>query len=131
MGYVPKYIQKRMFPKDAMKKDGDAVKLKIINVITPISADLAPSGNILDYLHAKVMGRELSKDEIASVGISTNGIDCTLGTFNKAGLIAVGQEVIVTFVSEETKNAKVGDQVSFEINVPEVSVNILIERELM
>ncbi len=131
MGYVPKYIQKRMFPADALKKVGDAVEMKIVNVITPLSADIAPTGNVLDYLHVKVNGRELSQEEMKKVVVSANGISAAMGEFQKLGVIAVGTEAIFAFTSEETKKAKSGDSFTVEILVPEVGVNINIERKLV
>ena len=131
MGYVPKYIQKRMFPADAIKKVGDAIEMKVINVITSLSADLAPTGNILDYLHVKFNGKEIAPKEMKTVTVTANGITATLGDFSKLGVIAVGSEAIFTFVSEETKKAQPGDNITIEVTVPEVGVNITLERKLI
>src|SRR6056297_252637 len=55
MSYIPKYILKRMIPKDAIKLDGDDVVINVTNVISPISIDEIPE-DVLNYLEVKVDG---------------------------------------------------------------------------
>ncbi len=120
-----------MFPADALKKVGDSIEMKIINVITPLSADIAPTGNVLDYLHVKVNGRELSQEEMKEVGVSANGVSTTMAEFQKLGVVAVGTEVIFSFTSEETKNAQPGDSFTVEVIIPAVGAIIHLERNLV
>lgn len=128
MSYIPKYVQKRMIPKDAIKKVGDHMTLTIINVITPLSASIAPTGQILDYLQVKVQGDQLTKEQLAAVEFETNGQKFTMGKFADAGIIAVGQTVTFHFKSSKTDALKSGDMAHVEILVPEVNVNINIEQ---
>ncbi len=55
MSYIPKYILKRMIPKDAVKIDGDDVVIDATNVISPISIDEIPD-DVLNYLEVQVDG---------------------------------------------------------------------------
>ena len=53
MSYIPKYIIKRLIPEDAVKIDGELLKIKMVNVISPISIDEVPD-DVLNYLEVKV-----------------------------------------------------------------------------
>jgi len=104
--------------------------LTIINVITPLSASIAPTGQILDYLQVKVQGEQLSREELAAVEFETNGQKFTMGNFGEAGIIAVGQTVTFNFKSPKVANMKTGDVAKVEISIPEVNVNINIEQAI-
>ncbi|MHA1871100.1 MAG: hypothetical protein ACTSXF_09130 [Promethearchaeota archaeon] len=69
MSYVPKYILKRMLPKDCVKKTDDGVVITFLNVISPITIEEIPD-NPLDYIEFKIDGKELGKDLIGKVEIS-------------------------------------------------------------
>ncbi len=128
MSYVPKYIMKRMVPQDAIKKVDGGGSLRIINMIMPLSADIAPSGNPLDYIIVKVQGEELSKEEMEAIEIKVNENTYTFKNLAEADTIAVGQEVTFVLKSNKFDSLKVGDDCKIEILVPEASVNLAIER---
>jgi hypothetical protein len=65
MSYIPKYILKRMFPKDCVKEIEGGVEINMINVISPLSIDDGipdDAENHIDFiLDGNVIDAELKK----------------------------------------------------------------------
>lgn len=55
MSYVPKYILKRMLPKNCVKKVDNGINIEFLNVISPITIEEIPD-NALDYLEVNIDG---------------------------------------------------------------------------
>jgi len=97
MSYIPKYILKRMIPKDAIKAlDDGGVEIKMINVISPITIDEVPD-NLLDYIEAKLDGNEVSKDLIAKTELEFENDKYQLSNAKEAlgKTIPVGGNLII------------------------------------
>ena len=61
MSYIPKYILKRMFPKDAVKKvEGGGVEITMVNVISPLSVDEVPE-DVENYIDGAIDGKAIDK----------------------------------------------------------------------
>ncbi|MBN2153942.1 MAG: hypothetical protein JW839_20970 [Candidatus Lokiarchaeota archaeon] len=124
MSYVPKYILKRMIPEDALKKVGDGVELKMINLITTIPISQAP-GDIVDLLEVKVNGKELSRDEKLKIGIKWGDKQYTLDNIRDAGDVPVNAELVFSLPSA---GVNVGEEAKVEISVPQFNVTIEFSR---
>ncbi|GAB4326586.1 MAG: hypothetical protein Kow0069_33180 [Promethearchaeota archaeon] len=130
MSYVPRYILKRMVKEDAIKKVEGGGSLTLINMIMPLSADLAPSGNPLDYVQVKINDEMLNKEEMEAIEIHHKGGVYTFATLRDADVIAVGDEVTFVLKSDKWDALNVGDEVTIEIMVPEANVNLKVTRAL-
>ncbi|MEX2684372.1 MAG: hypothetical protein Q6373_022565 [Candidatus Sigynarchaeota archaeon] len=124
MSYVPKYILKRMIPEDALKKVGDNVELRMINLVTTIPVSQAP-GDIVDLLEVKVNGEALSRDVKKKIGIKWGDKNYTLDTIRDAGDVPVNADI--TF-SLPYPGVTVGQEAKIEISVPQFNVNIEFSR---
>ena len=123
---------KRMVKKDAVKKLGDKTfSLTLINMVTPLSADLAPSGNVLDYLSVEINGEELTEDELKNIEIQTKDMKVTFSDFQEIDIIAIGQEVTFVITSDKLESVNVGDEITIQISVKEVNMNLKIERKVV
>lgn len=60
MSYIPKYILKRMIPKDAVQNTDYGWKVSIKNVISPLSVDEVPD-NVMDLFTITVDGNDMDK----------------------------------------------------------------------
>jgi hypothetical protein len=126
MGYVPKYILKRLIPKDAVKKVEGGVEVTAINVITPIPSSQIP-GDPLDIVDIKINGVEMTKPEKESVKMRINDTDLTLAKLREFGDIPVGAKMVFTF---PTTKFKVGDEVTIDLAIPLVNVAINFTRTI-
>ncbi|MBD3186580.1 hypothetical protein GF325_07125 [Candidatus Bathyarchaeota archaeon] len=63
MSYIPKYIMKRMFPKDAVKKINGGLEITMINVISPLSVDEVPD-DVENYIEASIDGKPVDKEAL-------------------------------------------------------------------
>lgn len=128
MSYVPKYILKRMVAPDAIKKTEDGGSLTIVNMIMPLSADLAPTGKPLDFINVKINGQELTRAEMEAIEIHLDENTYTFDTLHEADTIAVGQTVTFQLHSDKFAGLNVGDECTIEILVPEAGVNLKVAR---
>lgn len=62
MSYIPKYILKRMFSKDAVKKVEGGVTITLTNVISPLSVDEVPE-DVENYIELSVDGKKLDDEK--------------------------------------------------------------------
>ncbi|MBD3352279.1 MAG: hypothetical protein GF364_12400 [Candidatus Lokiarchaeota archaeon] len=73
MSYIPKYILKRMLPKDCVKSvEGGGIEIQMVNVISPITIDEVPD-NLLDYVEVKLDGKDLPDETLNKIEISFEG----------------------------------------------------------
>jgi hypothetical protein len=72
MSYIPKYILKRMLPKDCVKAVDGGAEINLVNVISPISIDELPE-NVIDYLEVKIDGVAISDDQKKGIKLSFGG----------------------------------------------------------
>ncbi len=109
-----------MIPEDALKKVGNNVELKMINLITTIPISQAP-GDIVDLLEVKVNDKDLSRDEKKKIEIKWGDKSFTLDNIRDAGDIPVNAELVF---SVPYADAKVGEEAKVSISVPQFSVTI-------
>ena len=72
MSYIPKYILKRMFPADCIKKVEGGIEITMVNVISPITAKDLPD-DVSDFIVAKIDGNQIPADIIRGLVVTTNG----------------------------------------------------------
>lgn len=79
MSYIPKYILKRMFPKDCVKKVEGGVKINMVNVISPLSIDDGIPDNAEEHIDVmidgEIIGPEKKKEMTISVDDKTYSVD--------------------------------------------------------
>ena len=109
-----------MIPEDALKKVGNNVELKMINLITTIPISQAP-GDIVDLLEVKVNEKALTREEKLKIGIKWGDKNYTLDNIRDAGDIPVNAELVF---SVPYADAKVGEEAKVSISVPQFSVTI-------
>lgn len=63
MSYIPKYILKRMFPANCVKKVADGVEIEMINVISPLSIDDGVPDSAENHIKVSVDGKELTNEQ--------------------------------------------------------------------
>ncbi|HME53854.1 MAG TPA: hypothetical protein VKM55_16625 [Candidatus Lokiarchaeia archaeon] len=71
VSFIPKYIMKRMFPSDCVKKVEGGIELTMVNVISPITAKDLPE-NVSDFISVKVDGNEIPSEVIQSLVVTAN-----------------------------------------------------------
>jgi hypothetical protein len=134
MSYIPKYILKRMIPKDAVKLVGNDLELTMVNVISPISIDEVPD-DLLNYLEVKidnevVLGAD-KKDAANGLKIKWEDKTFTMANVKEAvGLtLPVGGNLVV--IIPNTKNLAKGSTHKFEVVIKANNpINVEFEREV-
>lgn len=130
MSYIPKYILKRMLPKDCVKAVGDGgVEITMVNVISPISIDEVPE-NVLDYVEVKIDDEPLPKDKMANIEIKFDDDVYTLNNAQDAlgKTIPVGGKLTIT-VPEV--GLKAGDKHKVDVTIKtDNPINIGVERKV-
>jgi hypothetical protein len=128
MSYIPKYILKRMIPKDAVKAVDGGIEISAINVISPIGIDEIPD-NITDYLEVEVDGVKVSDAQKKAIKVILNEKAYTIDNAkNLVGMtIAVGEsiKIFAPVVLEKGSTHKVN--VIIKTNNP---INVEVEREV-
>ena len=72
MSYIPKYIMKRMFAEDCVKKVEGGIEITMKNVISPIAAKDLPE-DVSDFLNASVDGKPIDKEIIQGLVVRIEG----------------------------------------------------------
>lgn len=135
MDYIPKYITKRLVPTDGIKLEDGKIKVKFINVLSPISIEKAPA-NIKDFIELKIDGELIySKDKRElepNVRIEYKNKQFTLDEIKKMGekgIIAVGDSFNI--IVPNSFNFKSGEthKILFTLNIGR-PYNLDLERTL-
>jgi len=63
LSYIPKYILKRMIPPDAVKIVDDKLQIGIVNVISPLTVENIPDGDLSGYVDIKLDGELVVGEE--------------------------------------------------------------------
>jgi hypothetical protein len=114
-----------MIPADSMKKVEGGVEMTVLNLITTIPADQIP-GDPIDIIDIKVNGKELSAEEKKNIKITLDGDkEIQFSNLRDAGSVPVNTKMVF-FLPSDDINA--GDEVTVEINVEMVAVNIEVTR---
>lgn len=66
MSYIPKYIMKRMFTQDCVKKVAGGLEISMLNVISPLGIDDIPL-DAQNHIKVSVDGKELSADQKSQI----------------------------------------------------------------
>jgi hypothetical protein len=134
MSYIPKYILKRMIPKDAVKLIGDNLEITMVNVISPISIDEVPD-DLLNYLELKVDNEVVMGAGNEGVGsglqIKAEGKVFTLKNVKEAVGLTLPVGGTLTVVMPNVKKLEKGSTHSFEVTIKTNNpVNVQFEREV-
>src|SRR6056297_30509 len=128
MSYIPKYILKRLVPKNAVKLDGDQISVEVTNVVSPIPIGDLP-GSLKDVLLLTVDGDVVfspEKQELADdVELYWEGEQYDLDSIKEAGggTLPVGGKLIVKvpnkwgFASGEEHKLKIEVQIDSPIEL--------------
>ncbi len=57
MSYIPKYILKRMVPDNAVKVVANNIEITIVNVISPLTIEDIPEGDLSQYVDIALDGK--------------------------------------------------------------------------
>ncbi len=57
MSYIPKYILKRMVPDNAVKVVANNIEITIVNVISPLTIEDIPEGDLAQYVDIALDGK--------------------------------------------------------------------------
>ncbi len=126
MSYIPKYVLKRMFPNDCMKKVAGGIEVTMINVISPITAKEMPA-NIGDFLLAKVDGKPVPKEVLQGLVVRIDGKNYSednLCDLNGQTLPVGG--TLTFFVPYD--QAKQGEQHEIELDIKSTKFQFKLDR---
>jgi hypothetical protein len=129
MSYIPKYILKRMLPKDCVTLEGDLIKVAMTNVISPISIDEIPD-DVLNYLELKVDDKVV--EDLSGLKILWEDKEFTLANIADA----VGETLPVggkmTLVLPNSVGVAKGEKHDIEVIIKaDNPINIKVSREVM
>ncbi|MHA1820680.1 MAG: hypothetical protein ACTSU2_05830 [Promethearchaeota archaeon] len=115
MSYIPKYILKRMFPKDCVKKVDNGVEIKMINVISPLSIDEGIPDDPWNYIDAIIDGKPLDEDKKKKITLKFEGKEYVVEKAKEfeGVVIPVGGSVII-FIPIELSQ---GEEHDFDITI--------------
>ncbi len=71
--YIPKYIVKRIFTPDCIKKIESGVEITMVNVISPITAKDLPD-DVSEFVKVKIDGKPVPDETIRSLVVTVNGV---------------------------------------------------------
>jgi len=95
--YIPKYIIKRLVPKDSIKKEGDTLKIKFVNVLSPITVSDEFPDDLSGMVKVKVDGKEIPEDKIFNTELEIEGKTYKVIELKelKGETIPVGAEIMI------------------------------------
>ena len=133
MSYIPKYIIKQLIPEDAVKINGELLKIKMVNVISPISIDEVPD-DVLNYLEVKVDDEvvlDASKTDMAAgMKLLWQDQEFTLDNIKEAQgqTLPVGGELTVVLPNP---GLEIGSTHKFAVTIKtDNPINVEFEREV-
>ena len=126
MSYIPKYIVKRMLPKNCISATETGLKIAMVNVISPISIDEIPD-DFLSYIDVKVNGESVGQDVLKGLKITSEDLTITVDNVQDAlgKTIPVGGHLNV----EVPYKVESGKEYEFEIEIKSDNpINIKVKR---
>ncbi len=124
--YIPKYIIKRVFTENCIKKVPGGVEITMLNVLSPITAKALPD-DVSEFLKVKVDGKPVPDDVIQSLVVTVNGIKYTtknLKDLNRQTLPVGG--TLTFFVPFE--GIKSGEEHEFDLDVKSTNFRFKMSR---
>ena len=115
MSYIPKYILKRMVPKDAVKKVENGIEIHMVNVISPLSIDDGIPDDAENHVNFKVNGEDLSPELKKQITFTLEGGDSYSIENAKefeGVVIPVGGKLVI---SAPVTNVEAGETHEFEV----------------
>ncbi len=134
MSYIPKYILKRLVPKDAVTLEGDEISVEVTNVISPIPIGDLP-GSLKDVLYIDLDGETVfspEKQEIADdVKLFWDGEEYDLETIKQAGggTMAVGGKLKVKIPNKWDLSVGETHKLKLKVDI-DSPIEIEFEREI-
>ena len=134
MSLIPRYIIKRMVPKDGVKLVEDRIVISVTNVISPWIIDEVPD-DVINYLELKVDDKVIMGGEIPDSGkgleIQFTDTTYTINTLKNALGETFPVGGILTLSYPNTPSIKTGEKHAFQIAIKMDSPIVLnFEREV-
>ncbi len=114
MSYIPKYILKRMFKKDCVKKVEDGVEIEMINVISPLSIEDGIPEDPWNSVDIRVDGKNLDVEakKQATISVEDNTYSVAKAKEFEGVVIPVGEKVKLFLPVE---GIEAGEEHEFEV----------------
>jgi hypothetical protein len=114
MSYIPKYILKRMFPKDCVKAADNGVTVSMVNVISPLSIDDGIPDDAENHVDVNIDGKALDAETKKKLSFTIDGTTYTIAkAIDFQGVvIPVGGKIEVFLPGSDLK---AGEEHEFEI----------------
>lgn len=130
MSYIPKYILKRMIPKEGVRKVPEGVMIEVINVISPISIDEIPNDDLMNYVEVLIDGKLVDKEIVRKTKLIAQGK--TYGVEDLKSLVGttipVGEKINILFPLDLAPGKEYDVTVTIKQNNP---ITINVQRELL
>ena len=126
--YIPKYIIKRMFPKDCAKKVEGGVEITMMNIISPIKVtEEGLPEDIESYINAKIDGKPISDEVKKGIALTILDKKYDLNNFQElAGVtIPVGSPIKIFAPYTEVE---VGEEHEVDIDITETDFKFTVSR---
>ncbi len=130
MSYIPKYILKRMIPKEGVRKVEGGVNIEVINVISPISIDEIPSDDLMNYVEVSVDGKMVEKEIVRKTKLIYQGKTYGVEDLRKliGTTIPVGDKINIFIPLDLAPGKEYDVSVTIKTNNP---ITIQVQRELL
>lgn len=125
--YIPKYILKRIFPTDCLKKVQGGVEVTMINVMSPIKTKDLPA-DVSKFISVKIDGKPVPETIISGLVIT----DSDGKKYDSKNLKALSNQVLP--VGGKWKfyipypDVKVGEEHEIAIDVKETKFHFILQR---
>jgi len=126
MSYIPKYVLKRMFTEDAIKKVENGLTLSFKNLSMSIPVGQAPE-NPADMLEIKINGTPLTREQKELVEVSWEDKKFMLPNIMDAGEVPLNAD-ITFFLPTEGYN--VGDELTIAAEVSQLGFGFEITQTI-
>ena len=134
MSYIPKYILKRLIPDNAVKLDGQDLKIQMVNVIQPIPIEEVPE-DLLKFIEVKIDNEVVidaqKKDAAEQMKIQWQDKVFTLKNVKEAQGLTLPVGGTLTIILPNTKGLKVGEMHKFSVLIKaDNPINVEFDRKV-
>ena len=128
MSYIPKYILKRMLPKNCIVGTDDGFAINLVNVISPIAIDEIPD-NVVDYIDVTINGESVGQDILKGLTITFDDITVGLNNIAEAlgKTVPVGGKLVIKVPKKLDKGTEYEIEVIIKADNP---INIKVKRTI-
>ncbi|MFX0100215.1 MAG: hypothetical protein ACFFCS_11590 [Candidatus Hodarchaeota archaeon] len=134
MSYIPKYILRRMFPKDCIKKVEGGIEVVFINIIAPMKIEDLPD-DFFDHYDVIIDGKSVPKELKEKAKITLNDKEYTKDNVKEleGQTVPVGGQIKVyapVDIAEIGIDPDVEHDIELKITITENVVSYKIKRML-